>query len=127
MTAAINEDSLFAFITKCSLVLLVALTAVGFVFFSRSTGLGIMAGGMIALLNFFWMRNMLQRIIYHAPANPERYAQLRFISRLSIIAVTLYMIITSGIFSIAGIVVGLSVIVVSLIGFSAYCYLRTGG
>jgi hypothetical protein len=127
MTAAINEDSLFAFIIKCSLALLIVLTASGFAFFSSSMGLGVMTGGMIALLNFVWMRNMLQRIIFHTPSNPEGYAQLRFLARLGIIAVALYMIITSGIFSIAGIVIGLSIIVINLIGLSIYFYLRTGG
>lgn len=127
MTAAINEDSLFAFIIKCSLALLSILTLSGFVLFSNKVGSGILAGGLIALLNFVWMRNMLQRIIYNAPANPERYAQVRFISRLSIIAFALYMIITSGIFSIAGTVVGLSIIVINLIGLSVYFSLRTGG
>ncbi len=127
MTAAINEDSLFAFIIKCSLTLLAILTLSGFVFFSNKVGCGILAGGLIALLNFIWMRNMLQRIIFNAPANPERYAQVRFISRLSIIAFALYMIITSGIFSIAGTVVGLSIIVINLIGLSVYFSLRTGG
>jgi len=127
MTAAINEDSLFASIIKCSFALLAILTISGYVFFSNKVGSGVLAGGLIALLNFMWMRNMLQRIIFNAPANPERYAQVRFISRLSIIAFALYLIITSGIFSITGTVVGLSIIVINMIGLSVYFSLRTGG
>lgn len=127
MTAAINEDSLFASIIKCSFALLAILTISGCVFFSNKVGSGVLAGGLIALLNFMWMRNMLQRIIFNAPANPERYAQVRFISRLSIIAFALYLIITSGIFSITGTVVGLSIIVINMIGLSVYFSLRTGG
>ena len=126
MKAAINEDNLFASIIKCSLILLAVLTLAGLVIFSAKTGGSVLIGGIIALLNFVWMRNMLQRIISLAPANPQRYAQLRFLSRLSIIAVALYMIITSGIFSIIGIVAGLSIIVISLMGLSVYFNLNAG-
>jgi hypothetical protein len=73
------------------------------------------------------MRNMLERIIFNAPANPERYAQFRFMLRLLIISALLYFIITSGTFSIVGVIAGLSIIVVNLIGLSFYLYLRIGG
>jgi hypothetical protein len=127
MLAATNEENLFANIIKASLLLLAFLTFIGFAFFSRHVGLGVIAGGTIALLNFVWMRNMLERIIFNAPANPERYAQFRFMLRLLIISALLYFIITSGTFSIVGVVTGLSIIVVNLIGLSFYLYLRIGG
>ena len=127
MMAATSDANLFAVIIKCTLLLLSVMSLGGFVFFSSGAGLGVMVGGGIALINFIWMRNMLQRIIFHTPANPERYAQLRFIARLSVIAVALYSIINYGLFPIAGIIAGLSVVVISLSGLSIYLALRTGG
>jgi hypothetical protein len=127
MTTAINEDNLFAVIIKGSLALLAVLSAAGFILFSVKDGLGVLAGGIIAVVNFAWLRNVLQRILGLMPARPDLYAQIRFVARIAVIGVVLYAIITSGWFSLAGLLVGLSVIVANIIALSIYSALRTGG
>lgn len=127
MMTANDEEDLFRIIIKGSLGLLAVLTVVGWSFFSVKTGLGILAGGIIAIVNFFWLRNVLQRILGLLPAKPFLYAQIRFIARISITGFVLYLIITSGWFSLTGILVGLSIIVVNIIAFSLYSALRAGG
>lgn len=124
---AISEDRLFRVIIKGSLALLTVLTLIGFIFFSRKTGLGILAGGIIAITNFFWLRNVLQRILGQLPARPFLYAQIRFIGRITITGFVLYLIITSGWFSLTGILIGLSIIVLNIITLSLYSALRAGG
>ena len=123
----INEDNLIATIIKGSLGLLLFLTLGGFVLFSTKVALGALAGGCIAIGNFFWIRNVLQRILGLLPANVTIYAQLRFIGRLGVTGLALYFIITSGWFSLAGLFVGLSVIVINIIALSLYSALRAGG
>jgi ATP synthase I chain len=123
----INEDNLFAVIIKGSLGLLAFLTLAGWALFSLKVGLGVLAGGCIAIANFFWIRNVLQRILGLLPAKATMYAQLRFIARLSVTGLLLYFIITSGWFSLAGLFVGLSVIVINIIALSLYSALRAGG
>ena len=123
----INEDNLFAVIIKGSLSLVACLTLSGWALFSAKVGLGALAGGCIAIANFFWIRNVLERILGQLPSNATTYAQLRFIARLSITGMLLYFIITSGWFSLAGIFVGLSVIVINIIALSIYSALRAGG
>ncbi|MDD2539475.1 MAG: ATP synthase subunit I [Desulfuromonadaceae bacterium] len=123
----INEDNLFAVIIKGSLGLLAFLTLFGWVFFSIQVGLGALAGGCIAIANFFWIRNVLQRILGQLPAKATTYVQLRFIARLSLTGFLLYFIITSGWFSLAGLFIGLSVIVINIIALSLYSALRAGG
>lgn len=127
MMTAINEDNLFASITKGSLVLLAFLTIAGFTAISIKFGFGILVGGLVAVVNFIWMRNVLQRILGLLPAKPIQYAQLRFIARITTTGFVLYFLITSGWFSLGGLLVGLSVIVISIIALSLYCVLRTGG
>ncbi|MFA7402459.1 MAG: ATP synthase subunit I [Pelobacteraceae bacterium] len=124
---SINEDNLFAVIIKGSLGLLTVLVLSGWALFSAKAGLGALAGGCIALANFFWIRNVLQRILGQLPAQAAMYAQLRFIGRLSVTGILLYFIITSGWFSLAGLFVGLSVIVINIIALSLYSALRAGG
>lgn len=122
-----DEENLFAAIVKGSILLLLVLTVIGFVFFSVPTGLGILAGGIVALMNFLWMRNVLQRILGLLPAKPQLYSQIRFVARIGITGVILYFVITSGFFSLAGLLMGLSIIVANIIALSLYCALRTGG
>ena len=124
---AINEDNLFAVIITGSLGLMAFLALGGWALFSLQFGLGAAAGGCIAIANFFWLRNVLQRILSQLPANAATYAQLRFIVRLSVTALLVYFIITSGWFSLAGLFTGLSVIVINIIALSLYSALRAGG
>ena len=127
MMITINEDNLFAVIIKGSLGLLVFLTLAGWALFSIKVGLGTLVGGCIAITNFFWIRNVLQRILGQHPAKATMYAQLRFVARLSVTGLLLYFIITSGWFSLAGLFVGLSVIVINIIALSLYSAMRAGG
>ena len=123
----INEDNLFSVIIKGSFTLLLFLTLTGWIFFSTKLTLGILAGGCIAVANFFWIRNVLQRVLVQQPAKATMYAQLRFVARLSITGLLLYFIITSGWFSLAGVLIGLSVIVINIIALSLYSAARAGG
>lgn len=127
MMTPINEDNLLEVIIKGSLVLMLLLTSGGWALFSPRVGLGALAGGSIAIMNFLMIRNALRRILGLLPANATTYAQLRFIARLSVNAILLYFIITSGWFSLAALFVGLSVIVVNIIALSLYSAVRAGG
>ncbi len=127
MMITINEDNLFAVIIKGSLGLMVFLALGAWAFFSPQAGLSVLAGATIAIVNFLLIRNALQRILGQPSANSTRYAQLRFVARLSLAAMLLYFIVTSGWFSLIALFVGLSVIVVNIIAFSLYSAMRAGG
>ena len=127
MMAAINEDNLFAIIIKGSLGLLAVLGVGGFALFSGKVALGILAGGSIAIVNFLWMRNVLQRILGLLPTNAQRYALMRYVARMTVTGCALYFVLTSGSFSLAGVLTGLSIIVANIFALSLYRALRTGG
>ena len=127
MMTAINEDNLFGVIIKGSIGLLAILTLGALILFSGTAALGVLAGGAIAIVNFLWMRNVLQRILGLLPANPQRYALMRYIGRMTVTGLALYYVLTSGWFSLAGVLTGLSIIVVIILVLSLYCALRTGG
>jgi hypothetical protein len=127
MMAAINEDNLFAVIITGSLGLLAVLTGGALALFSGRAALGVLAGGMIAVANFLWMRNALQRILGQPPANAQRYALIRYIGRMTLTGCALYFVLTSAWFSLAGVLTGLSIIVVNILALSLYRALRTGG
>jgi len=107
--------------------LLAFLTLAGWALVSLQVGLGALAGGCIAIVNFFWIRNVLQRVLGQLPARATMYAQLRYVARLAITGLLLYFIITSGWFSLLGLIIGLSVIVINIVALSLYSALRAGG
>jgi hypothetical protein len=82
---------------------------------------------VIAIANFLWMGNTLQRILGFLPDNPVRYSLFRFLARMTVLGLVLYLALTSGWFSIMGLVVGLSVIVANIIALSFFCAHRAGG
>jgi hypothetical protein len=127
MMTAINEDNLFGVIIKGSIGLLVILTLGALVLFSGTAALGVLAGGAIAIVNFLWMRNVLQRILGLLPANAQRYALMRYVARMTATGFALYFVLTSGWFSLAGVLTGLSIIVANIFALSLYRALRTGG
>jgi hypothetical protein len=127
MMTAINEDNLFAVIIKGSLGLLTVLTVGGYVLFSGKVANGILAGGFIAIVNFLWMRNVLQRILGLLPTNANRYALMRYIARMTVTGCALYFVLTSAWFSLAGVLTGLSIIVANILALSLYRALCTGG
>lgn len=124
---AINEDNLFAVIVAGSLGLLAILTVAALAMFSGKAALGVLAGGIIAIANFLWMRNALQRLLNQLPANARRYAMIRYIGRMTVTGCALYFVLTSSVFSLAGVLTGLSIIVVNICALSLYRALRTGG
>ena len=128
MMTALHEDNLFAVIMKVSLGLLAIFAVLALIFFSPKTALGVLAGGGIAVVNFFWMRTTLQRILGVLPSNPGRHGFLRYIGRITVTGFAIYFVLTSGLFSLSGILTGLSVIAVTIIILSLYRVISgTGG
>jgi hypothetical protein len=103
------------------------MTVGSFALFSGKVALGVLVGGIIAIVNFLWMRNVLQRILGLLPANANRFALLRYLSRMAVTGVVLYFVLTSGWFSLAGLLAGLSIIVASIISLSLFRALSIGG
>ena len=116
----ITENNLVGTVIKGSLLLLALLTIIGFAAFRSSDGIGILAGGSIVILNFIWQRHALQTVLMHQPKRPALYSTLRFVTRLAAVSAALFLVIKSGLASIAGLLAGLSVIVAVIIVCTVY-------
>ena len=115
---AIDEEKLSSTVVKRSLILLALLTAIAFGVYSLNAALSVLAGGLIAIVNFLWMGNALKRTLGILPDSPVRYSLLRFLARMTVLGLVLYLALTSGWISIVGLVVGLSVIVANIVALS---------
>lgn len=122
----ISEDRVIAAVTTCGVLLLVILCLTGYLLGSEKFAAGILAGGILALGNFYWMRNTLRRVLHLQPRQASSFAQRRYLLRLAFAALALYVLIVHASIDITGLIVGLSVLVVAITGLSFYMLLDKG-
>jgi hypothetical protein len=122
----INDENAEAIIVKLSLLFLATLTIAGFFLGSASFSLSILAGGILVLLNHCWLRSILERILSGQTENAARYAVIRFILRLSLISLVVIALFRVGV-NIAGLLTGLSILVLAMISVSIYSLVHHKG
>lgn len=111
----INEDNLVTVVIFGGAGLALTISVLGFLIFSEQVGLGIAAGAAIALVNFVWQRRALSRMLFLQVPRPAAYTLMRSLLRLSLTALALYALLTSGRISAIGLLAGLSIVVVMIV------------
>jgi len=120
------EKDILAIVTRWSWLLLGALTVICSLLGSLSFGIGVAAGGLIALGNNFWLRSIMERILIQQRADARSYAIARYILRLTISGIIIVTLMKFGI-NIAGLLVGLSVLVITITTVSVFLSLSDKG
>jgi hypothetical protein len=120
------EKDILAIVTKWSWLLLTAMTAICSIFGSISFGTGVAAGGIIALGNNFWLRSILERILIQQRADARSYAIVRYLLRLTISGIIIVALMKWGV-DIAGLLVGLSTLVITITTVSVFLSLSDKG
>jgi len=123
----INENNIFTVLTAGSSVLLAVLTVITLLFVSLSFAAGVAAGGIVAIANCHWLYSILQRAMSLPARQAVRFAQLRYFLRLGIIAVVVSLLILYGKINLFGLLLGLSVVVVTIIIMAVYMAALNGG
>lgn len=99
-------------------IVLGSLLLLGSVFASANFALGILAGGLISILNFYGLCHGLQKSFGRIEANqsPGKASLiLKYLLRLGITGVILYVILVKTAADVFGLVIGLSTVIVSII------------
>lgn len=125
-TARINENNIFSALVVGSLALLVLLAGGGLVFGSARFSLSVVAGGFLAITNFYWLRSILVRAFRLESRQAPRFTMLRYIVRLSVLAAVLYFLIVYGKADLFGLLLGLSVLVFNIIALAFYMIFAKG-
>ena len=123
----INEGNIFPALVAGSLLLSVLLGVVTCLAVSIRFGISLFAGGVLATANFLWLRRGLEAALRLLPANASRYAVLRYLLRLAVMALLLYILIVRLHADVFGLLLGLSVLVLNITAFSIYLSTRKGG
>ena len=97
------------------------LLAVLFIFFliiaPWKFALGILLGGFISIINFYWLGRSLQSVFKKLgdKGNVRGPVMVKYYIRLAITAVAIYFLITGDTVNVVGLLVGLSVVVIGII------------
>ncbi len=119
-TARIHENNIFTVLTIGSVVLLLLLAGGGLIFGSGRFAGGVMAGGLLAIANFYWLRNILVRAFRLRADQAPRFALVRYVIRLAVLAALVCVLIVYLRVDIFGLLLGLSVLVFNIIALSIY-------
>ena len=125
-TAKINENNIFTALTIGSLALLAILSVAGLIFGSSGFAGGVLAGGVLAIANFYWLRDILLRAFLLRPEEAPRFALVRYIVRLTVLAAAVFVLIVYCRVDVFGLLLGLSVLVFNIIALSIYMIAKQG-
>jgi hypothetical protein len=75
---------------------------------------------VLALANFFWLRSILSRSLSLNARTAPRFAVLRYLVRLTLLAIAVYVLVVYCSIDLFGLLLGLSVLVFTIIALSIY-------
>ena len=76
--------------------------------------LGVLLGGFISIVNFYWMERGLRGIFDKTPGNAKGTVMIKYYLRLVLTAIVLYFLIANSTVNVIGLLIGLSVVVINI-------------
>ncbi len=124
----ISDENLLAVLFRGGWVLLILLVTGSLLFAATGFAAGVLAGGLLALANFAWLRNILARSLNLEARQAARFALLRYLVRLTLLAGAIYLLIVQVGVDIYGLLLGLSILVINIMAVAIYQVTnRSGG
>lgn len=82
----------------------------GFIFVSRQFGLGVILGGILSLINYYWLKVSLKRIFDDAVAHGEtpRFLAIRYFARYLTLGVILVIVFLTETIPVVAVILGLA-------------------
>lgn len=127
IVARIREQNLLATITAGSWILLLLLSIAALMFASIRFAAGLFVGGLVAIGNFYWLRGTLRRLLrQEEPNRASRLARIRYLLRFAVLGITIYTLIVHVRIDPIGLLVGLSILVVTISALALYTLTSKG-
>lgn len=111
----IAKDPLQRKIEIVNWIILAIIFISSLIFGTFKFALGVLLGGFISILNFYWMKHSLSRVFEKLSGNVRGAVVFKYFIRLALTAVILYLVISSDTVNIIGLVIGLSVVVITIV------------
>lgn len=77
--------------------------------------LGIIVGGLISVVNFYWLEHDLYKIFCRLNERAKSRVMFKYYIRFAATALILYLVVTTDILNIIGLIVGLSTVIINII------------
>ncbi|WP_243374308.1 ATP synthase subunit I [Geotalea sp. SG265] len=122
----ISENNFFTLLTRASIALTILLALIASSFSTLRFTAGVLAGGLLAVANFYWLRSILQRALQLRVQEAPRFAVLRYMVRLALFAGAVYVLVVCASIDVFGLLIGLSVLVINIVALSIYQSLKGG-
>lgn len=111
----IAKDPLQKKIEIYNWIMLAVVLIPSLIFGTFKFALGVLIGGFISIVNFYWMGQSLRNAFSRTSGNIKTNIVLRYFIRLVLSAIVLYLLISTGTVNIIGLVIGLSVVVLTVV------------
>ena len=122
-----NDEKIVIVLHAGNWIVLVLLFVAGWLLFSLHFATGVAAGGLLAIANFFWLHGIMRRTLRLPKGRAQAYALSRYMLRLAIIGMIICFLIVRFDFNLIGLLVGLSVPVMSIFTLTIYRLISKGG
>ncbi len=110
--------SFMIWIVFCVLTLLVA---------ERSFTYGVFWGGIISMVNLRWLSSNINAMVRLVPGKGASFMTIRFVLRLSAVGVAAFALLAWVKVNVLGLLLGLSVVILSIMCYAWYTYLFARG
>jgi len=111
----IVKDPLQKKIEFANWIILAILFIPALIFAPFKFSLGVLLGGFISILNYYWMERGLRGIFANTAGNVKGPVIGKYYIRLVLTAIVLYFLIANGTVNVIGLLIGLSVVVINII------------
>ena len=111
----IVKDPLQKKIESANWIMLAILFIPALIFAPFKFSLGVLLGGFISILNYYWMERGLRSIFANTAGNVKGPVIGKYYIRLVLTAIVLYFLIANGTVNVIGLLIGLSVVVINII------------
>jgi hypothetical protein len=111
----IAKDPLQRKIEIVNWIILVLIFIPSLIFGTFKFALGVLLGGFISILNFYWMERSLRRVFEKLTGNVKGAVVFKYFIRLALTAIVLYFLISTDTVNIIGLIIGLSVVVITIV------------
>ncbi len=116
----IPKDPLQSRIEVHNWIFLAVAAAVSYLFGSLNFALGVLAGGVISIANFYGMSLSLRKGFANVSARTKTFLMIRYYMRFVLTGIVIYFLLTRTEISIFGLLIGLSIVVINIVLSTIY-------
>ncbi len=111
-------EQLPARLVRRNWILLAVLLLGSLPFGNQRASVGILAGGLVAIAGFTWMRRSLQKLLAQPTGGGRVRYQLGYLVRLAVLGLSLALLVAVVKIDPVGLIIGLSVVVINLLALA---------